>query len=66
MKKIVLAAIIVGAATAGLFIYLRDYYRKPESLSDAAEDAGEATGNALYIMNRHASRAERIADGLLN
>lgn len=65
MKKILIAATIVGAVTAGLIIYLRDYYGS-NRLDDAAKDAGDAARDALDTMNKHIRRVERKTDPVLN
>jgi len=52
MKKIIIAASIVGAAAAGVILYLRKRNSTPGQVEDAANDANN-------IMNKHAKKAER-------
>lgn len=65
MKKILLAAAIVGAATAGVIIYMREFYRANQ-LEDAAEDAGHAAHDAYHTMDRHIRQVENRTIPVLN
>jgi len=66
MKKILIAATIVGAVAAGLIIYLREYYSDTNEIEDAAEDVGDAANDALDTMNKHIRKVERKTDPVLN
>ncbi len=57
MKKILVTALLVGAATAALIIYLMDEYDNDEL--DNVEDAADG---AYTTMNRDIGRAERRAE----
>lgn len=65
MKKILIAATVVGAVTAGVIIYLREYYRTNQ-LENAAGDAGDAAGEAFNTMDRHIRQIERKTVPVLN
>ena len=62
MKKIIIAATVVGAIAGGLFVYLRNGYERRTTLDDA-EDAAD---DALTTMNKHIRRIERKTNGILN
>ncbi|TKK66706.1 hypothetical protein FC093_16870 [Ilyomonas limi] len=66
MKKILIAATIVGAVAAGLIIYLREYYNSTNELEDAAEDVDDAANDALDTMNKNIRKVERKTDPVLN
>jgi len=59
MKKIFIAATIVGAAAAGVILYLRRKNDPINRVEDAAEDAHD-------VMNKHIGKVERKTDFALN
>ncbi|HEY0272422.1 MAG TPA: hypothetical protein VGC22_04505 [Chitinophaga sp.] len=59
MKKILIASFIVGAAAAGVILFLT----KNTDLLDEAEDAAD---QARSKMNRHARKVSRAAKNVLN
>ena len=63
MKKLFIATIAIGAAIAGLLLYMQsDQYaekKTADDISDAAEDAYDT-------MNKHIGRAEHAFDHTLN
>lgn len=62
MKKILIAATVVGAIAGGLFVYMRNFYAKRDEL-DNVEDAAD---DAFHTMNKHIRRVERKTNGILN
>ncbi len=59
MKKIFVAATIVGASAAWLILYLRKKNNPESKIEDSAE-------HAHNVMNRHIANIERITNRLLS
>ncbi len=59
MKKIIIAASIVGAAAAGVILYLRRKNNPANQIEDAAENANDT-------MNKHIKNIERKTSPALN
>jgi len=62
MKNLVIATVIVGAAVAGLLLYLRDQTGVRGQINDV-EDAAD---DAYKTMNKHIGKVERTFDHALN
>lgn len=59
MKKILLASLVVGAAAAGVIMYLAKN-------ADALDEAVDAADDARSRLNKHARRATRFARKVVN
>ncbi len=59
MKKILIAASVVGAAAAGVILFLRNKNKPATQLAHAAE-------NAHDVMNRNIANVERKTNTALN
>jgi hypothetical protein len=60
MKKILVTAVLVGAAAAALILYMMDEY----SETDFLDDVDDASSDAYRTMNRGIGRVERtVEDG---
>ncbi len=63
MKKILIATIIVGAAVAGVLLYMREQLLEDLDDDDVVTDAANS---AYRTMNRNIGRVERTFDHALN
>lgn len=61
MKKILLAAVLTGAAAAFLIMYLGRSYNEDKEINDI-EDAAE---DAYDTMNKHIGKVERATEKAL-
>lgn len=59
MKKILIAASIVGTTAASMILYMRRKNRTSGNIEDAAENANE-------IMNKHMGKIERKTEQALS
>lgn len=62
MKKILIASFIVGAAAAGVVLYLA----KNGQFADGLDEAVDAADDARSTLNKHARKASRIVKRTLN
>ena len=63
MKNLLIATVMVGAAVAGLLLYLREQNAAGEGIESRVADA---VGDAYDTMNKHIGQAERKFDHALN
>lgn len=59
MKKILIASLVVGAAAAGVIMYLAKN-------ADVLDEAVDAADDARARLNKHARRASRFAKKVVN
>jgi hypothetical protein len=62
MKKILIAASVVGAAAAGAILYAR----KRNRVADGAEEVKDSLKDAYREMDRHIQRTERTTENALS
>ncbi len=63
MKKAMIAASIVGAAAAGVILYLT---RKNGGMKGLMDKAGSAADNARRMANRHLRKSQQKINTMVN
>lgn len=59
MKNILIAAGIVGAAAAGVILYMKNREKVNDKLSDLSDAAKDAAKDAYAKMNKHLHKTEK-------
>lgn len=62
MKNILIAAFVVGVATAGVILYLNNRDSVSEALDDISDSAEEAYGKAKSKVTNAKQKAKRAFD----
>lgn len=62
MKNIIVAASVLGATAAGIFLYMKNR----EKADAALKDVKDAARNAYNKMYRHGKKAMRKTDAMVN